>query len=164
VRYIRIDPGTLDVEVGPKPGIPKLTISLAPRRRRGSRIDHPIADAVLFDVLYPAAHEQDRRLGHTGRAYNLVPPDPWLVALGLVMWEGIVQGLSWDVVKLAVRAALAKLRRSRAAPPAALSERQSCEIGFHWTAYGKGKRQHEMFLGLRRKYTRMHGCPVKGSV
>src|SRR6266487_6892806 len=106
MRYIHVHPETLEVTVRYKVGDPRLTIPLAPGRPRGARIDHPIAKAVLRDVLYPAVRERDHRLGRTGVKYALVSPDPWLVALGLVMWEGIVQGLSWDAVKLSVRAAL----------------------------------------------------------
>lgn len=140
--------------MGFKPGDPALTIPLPAGRERGPKIDHPVAHAVLLNVLYPARYARDRRLGITGRKYALIPPDPWLVALGLVMWEGIVQGLSWDTVKTAVSTALDKMRRSNAAPVDTSSTKikRELRLGFHWTDYVDGEKQREMFFGLRRKY------------
>jgi hypothetical protein len=166
MRYIHVESKTLIVSVRFKAGRPRLTIPLAPRSKAVDlkpRTDHPLASAVLDDVLHPAMLAQYRRRGGTGIvAYSLVPPDPWLVAIALVMWEGILQGMSWDVVKLSVRAGLKELRRHRAAPPPGTSEKKAFELGFSWSNYANGQKQKEMFLGLRTRYERSR--QVKPSV
>jgi hypothetical protein len=158
MRYISVDSETLELQVRSRPAAPNLTIAV-PRRTRKSAleaVDHPLSDAILYSVLYPAVYAEDRRKGRKVK-YKLAPPEPWLVALGLVMWEGIVQGLSWEIVKLSVKAALTRLRSARLAPPAVnTSEKRasSTEIGFRWVRYASGRKQKEMFIGLRRKYNR----------
>jgi hypothetical protein len=117
----------------------------------------PIGRIVYFDVLYPSMEAADRRAGRNRKAC-LITPDPWLVVLAAVMWEGIVQGLTWDCVKAAGKAALARLAERGLAPTASKARRTTSgqresrtEVGFHWVEYAEsGKKQRELFLGLRR--------------
>lgn len=54
-----------------------------------------------------------------------------------------------------VGAALTKMRRSRAAPPAAASStktKSETRVGYHWIEYTDGEKQREMFVGLQRRY------------
>jgi hypothetical protein len=114
---------------------------------------------ILFGVLYPAIERRDRQLGRTGIKYKLLPPDPWLVVLGTVMWQGIVQGMSWDAVKYSVSAALRKLRAARLAPQAGSrksSQKSRTRIGFAWTEYTRSEKRMEMFVGLERVYRAKH--------
>lgn len=114
---------------------------------------NPLAYVIYTEVLYPAVEAQDKRKGVSGVTYKLVPPDPWLIALGMVMWEGIVQGLSWDVVKLLARKALSVMQAEGVAPDLSYEKNKNkklTELGFCWTAYKDGKKQYDMFVGLRR--------------
>jgi hypothetical protein len=77
-----------------------------------------------------------------------------MIAIGLVRWDGIVQGFTWDIVKLAVKAALLRLQGAGIAPADAdTSDKRapSTELGFRWTAYTEGRKQREMFLGVAPK-------------
>ncbi len=151
MKHIRHNPRTNTVTVGDgDPGGKRIVPVVEP-----SKVDlerNPIASFIYWEVLYPAVEAKDRREGRTGVAYSLVPPDPWLVALGMVMWEGIVQGLSWDVVKLSVRKALSVMQSQGVAPDESYEKkgRKRAELGFCWTAYKDGKKQYDMFVGLRR--------------
>ena len=92
-------------------------------------------------------------------AFSIRPPDPWLIVLALVMWEGIIQGLTWDVVKVSVRTVLRNLQDLRLAPlqdnfAAKINRKKitKSQLKFSWTSYTKGKKQYELFLGLKREY------------
>jgi hypothetical protein len=114
-----------------------------------------IRSHIWFGVLCRAIEERDQRLGITGRMYHISPPDPWLLVLGTVMWQGVVQGMSWDSVKYSVSAAMRKLRAARLAPPSKKSKSQKkgrSRIGFIWTDYAESKGRKELFLGLERVY------------
>lgn len=119
---------------------------------------------ILFGVLSPEAHAQwqkkhpdEVKKGHR-IAFKLIEPDPWLIAMGYIMWQGIIQGLSWDVVKLSVKQALDKLFTAGLAPTKSKikkSKGREIQAGFSWVKYGVDeKKQHEMFLGLKSCYER----------
>jgi hypothetical protein len=151
VKHIRHHPRTNTVSVGEgDPGGKRVVPVVNPFRVDLRR--NPIAPAVYENVLYPAVEAEDRRAGRKDVAYSLVQPDPWLIALAMVMWEGIVQGLSWDVVKVSVRKALAMMQAEGVAPSETYKKKSSdrTELGFCWTAYKNGKKQYDMFVGLRR--------------
>lgn len=151
MRYIRVDPRSLEVVVGFKPGEPGLSVPLPPRARPRPTTGHPLAHVILHEVLYPARTARDHAKGVAGVRYKLPHPDPWLVAIGLVMWEGILQGLAWDVVKTMVADGLARLRVAGVAPPAnsKLSIRRELSLGLHYSEYCSAKGQRELFFGLR---------------
>ncbi|MBN70291.1 MAG: hypothetical protein CME32_13540 [Gimesia sp.] len=62
--------------------------------------------------------ESDRIFEESGErvCFSMCPPDAWLMAIGAVMLEGLIQGLSWDVVKLAVQQSLDLLKTRNATP------------------------------------------------
>ena len=113
---------------------------------------NPVAASVYYGVLYRARYARDRRAGIRNVSYCLVHPDPWLVAIAMVMWEGIVQGLSWETVKLSVRKAMSVMQAAGVAPTESSKTRKrgKTEVGFAWTGYLNGKKQYDMFVGLRR--------------
>ena len=105
----------------------------------------PIENAIYYGVLYPAKHAEDKlRYPHDEkkgihRGYKLAEPQPWLIALGFIMWQGIVQGLSWDIVKLSVQQALHKLASFGLAPADRKTQKKLSkerQVGFSWIKYG----------------------------
>lgn len=156
-RFIQFDPKMLAVTVtnAEQPGganVPVCEVDIIDDNPYNSRI--PLLSTIYKEVLYAAKEAEDREQGRKVE-YFLVPPDPWLVALGLVMWEGIVQGMSWDGVKLLVSSALDELRKQGVAPPSdkhQVTRKESVELGFCWVKYCGDQKLQEMFLGLRRHY------------
>jgi hypothetical protein len=130
--------------------------------RAGSRFTDMLHYVVYFEVLYSIVETADRKRGVRGVKYSLVEPDPWLIALAGIMWEGLVQGLTWDTIKALSLAALGKLREKGIAPnlssisKAKLRRRGSrTEIGFSWTEYStSGRPLHQFFLGVKRRFTK----------
>lgn len=112
MKYIHFNRKTSTVTVTSAPQHGAINIRVAKPDFKGNpfHAQIPVASAIYEYVLYLAVEAEDRRQGREV-SYRLVCPDPWLVALGLVMWEGIVQGGAWDTVKLSVKAALHTLRR-----------------------------------------------------
>src|SRR2546430_10201 len=117
---------------------------------------------VYFDVLYPIVEAADRKRGVIIK-HRLYEPDPWLIALAAIMWQGLIQGLTWDVIKASCLAALSKLRKKNLAPPKPtqrvdtrkkrLAADSRTQIGFSWTQYGHaGRPLREFFLGLKREF------------
>jgi hypothetical protein len=66
-------------------------------------------------VSYPWASDEDDDAGRKA-LYQLGPPDPWMLALGALVWEGILQGAAWDAMKVAASSALTRLRALNVAP------------------------------------------------
>jgi len=165
MRYLVFDRDTRTVKIRNQPGHPAITQKLPSKAdlRAGVRWDawdqpwDHVSNIVLHRVIYPARYARDKARGITGKKYMLWAPEPWMIALGMVMWDGIVQGVTWDAVKLSVRAALAKLRHAGIAPPAGKTSSKtlvSTHLGFRYTEYTKDGKQREMFLGLQRYYER----------
>ena len=154
MKHIRHNPWSNTVSVGDgDPGGARVLPVVNPFNVDLGR--NPIAPDVYWQVLYPAVEARDKRRGRKGVAYSLVHPDPWLIALAMVMWEGIVQGLSWDTVKLSVRKALSVMQSEGVAPTETREthtkkKAKRTELGFCWTEYKNGKKQYDMFVGLRR--------------
>ncbi len=114
---------------------------------------------ITVQVLYPWVWDQDAERGRFA-AYMLAPPEPWMLALGAVIWEGIVQGASWDAVRAAASAALARLRAAGLAPSAKSGEttrtwktRMAVELGFsRTTTTADEELVGRLFFGLRMSY------------
>ncbi len=118
----------------------------------------PFFELVYFQGVYSARYRADRRSGRRPGAYYLSPPDPWLLMLAAVMWEGILQGLAWDAVKVMCRAALASMRRQEVAPPLPIGTEPRETLTHHtarfrWTGFSTSARtQYELFLDLKRRH------------
>jgi hypothetical protein len=149
---------TLTLSDSPLQGAYSIPVELRPRRRYLSSL---LENVIHDDVLDPAQKQRDREKGIFGVEYWHDAPDPWLIAIAYIMWEGIIQGMTWDYVKFLVAHALKRLRSYGLAP--ALPRRRilkflnrkqttSTEIGFSWQEYAlDGSKQREMFIGLRRR-------------
>jgi hypothetical protein len=127
-----------------------------------SRPLSPLEHAVYHEVLYRGVYAEDQRHRIYAR-YKLVQPEPWMIALAYIIWEGLVQGLAWDAVKYSLAKAIDALRRRKLAPPkhaqthplVERAETSRTEIGFFWEEYANdGRKLRHMFVGLRRVYQR----------
>ena len=148
MKYFTVDSKSLELEITDKPK-PGMAIPV--------NKTSPMWDVVLFHFMYPTVYRKQE--GPIRVRYSLAPPPPWLVAIAGVMWEGILQGAAWDVVKAALHAALDKLRTGGLLPVStATSGRQSSEreIRAGWVAYSEpGRKQFEMFLTLKKNVTEL---------
>jgi hypothetical protein len=156
MQFIQVDRKALDVVVVNTPLPYKFSVPTKLKKLRWHL--SPIEEIIYHDVLYRAIHAEDRRemkrRGETevGVAYQLIEPEPWMVAIGCLMWEGIAQGLAWDAVKVAVTTALGRLREHKLAP-LKIDKEAETQIGFVWEEYASdGRKLHHMFLGIKRKY------------
>src|SRR4051812_32699693 len=114
MRYIRIDRRSLEAEVVGAKGKGAIFVPIR-KDRSGSAFRDMLHYTVYFDVLYPLIEARDQKRGvHIG--YKLTEPDPWLIALAAIMWEGLVQGLTWDIIKFMCLSALDKLCQKHLAP------------------------------------------------
>ncbi|HVN32960.1 MAG TPA: hypothetical protein VMT45_13345 [Thermoanaerobaculaceae bacterium] len=120
----------------------------------------PQLQDILRDHYYHLRYLRDRRLGRKVK-YCLRPEDPWEVACAALVWQGILQGLSWDAVKLALAAAWKALR---GAPVEALRNPRNrhtteTQVGLSIEKFGRdGKAQYRLFAGLRRTSRKMSGA------
>jgi hypothetical protein len=157
MKYIQFDLKTISLSVANElqPGGVNLEVretDIAKENPFAARL--PIATRVYKEVIYAEQEAEDKRLGRKVE-HLLAPPDPWLVGIAMVMWEGIVQGIAWDGVKGLVSKALGTLREHGMAPESAdiqITKRQQIELGFCWKQYVGDKKLFDMFLGLRRSY------------
>jgi hypothetical protein len=177
MEYITIDRERLTIRLSIDP--PPNSFPIPTHLKKIVRFPSPIESTILHGIIYPYQHEQDDRRGIEPREYFLAEPDPWMITIGYIMWEAILQGLTWDATKRLLQAALWKLRIWGLAPyrnpfdrfvsrtlrrvgvfglrPAqVVAESQTVsssktEVGFFWTEFGTdGSKLREMFLGLRR--------------
>lgn len=161
MKYINVNPRSLAVSVDDvqRPG--KIAVSTASADVEVLR--NPLASLVYFGVLYPLRHEEDRARGIGRREYHLVEPDPWLLALAALMWEGMVQGFAWDAIKVSAIGALATLRESGLSPGRPTSKqlkkktasrrKSNTRVGFSYTQYSReGRPLAQFFLGLQRVF------------
>src|SRR5215469_15104324 len=106
MKFIQFDPESMTVAVtdGQQQGGVKIPVAQADIKENPWKARIPISSVIYQHVLYRATEAEDRR-GKEEIAHFLVPPDPWLVAIGMIMWEGIVGGFAWDSVKALVHRA-----------------------------------------------------------
>jgi hypothetical protein len=150
--FIIVDPETLDVHISDTPSDTAFCVSTdrpdAPVIQRP-----PLEQLLYFDVLYGAVEEKATRLDVR---LKLPEPDPWLLAVAYTMWQGLVQGLTWEIVKQIAVKAIDRMRTRGVAPsdlPGSSATQSDLELGFSWASYGRnGRKLHELFLGLRRHY------------
>ncbi len=104
------------------------------------------------DVLGDIEAEKHKEKTGEDVAYCLVPPDPWLLAIMYVMWDGVIQGVAWDGVKLLASNALNGLKSKKLAPGEKANEKR----GFAFAAYADIASLFRVFVKLETlKETRM---------
>lgn len=121
----------------------------------------PLERVVYYDFLYPARYEEDKitypglKKKRVHIKYKLIEPPPWMIAMAYIMWEAIMQGLTWAAVKALVWSAMAKLASFGVAPARTKAEMKT-HVNFPWARYGTDeKKQRDLFIGLRRIYMKM---------
>ncbi len=98
MRYVVINPTSMRVEVRTR--MSSTLISIPPPKK--AWLDgNELFELVHMDVIYATRQRLDAKQGIRAW-YKLPEPDQWLLAMGAVMWEGIVQGLAWDAIKMNV--------------------------------------------------------------
>lgn len=163
MKYILVNPKKLNIDFTEEMNQNGFTIPLHIELFRKEL--SPIESIIYNDVLRHAINARDRLdskklcLREVSIFEYFVNPQPWLIATGYLMWQGIQQGLAWDAVKVIVLNALEKMRMRNVAPPIAkVKERKKGEtkIGFVWEKYGTdGRKMYHMFLGIKRKYDQL---------
>jgi hypothetical protein len=153
-----INPEDLLVSIVATPPRAKLAVPMDRVRHADERADYQgIFAPVYFGTIYTLHAEtqppDDRK------KYSLIAPDPWMLAVAAVVWEGLLQGLSWDLVKAAAISVLGTLRQQRLAPRTEVAtKRQSksgtVSVGFHYERYSEGEGLERFLLGLRHTYER----------
>lgn len=170
MKYICVDPTKLELNFSDT--LPRYKFAIPTKHNSKAFFKNSFYSLVYFDVLYPLRTRGQPSLdningatfsGDGKVAYSLKEPQPWLVAIAAIMWEGLIQGLTWDVIKYSVLHALDKLKSSGIAPKVEGSMKEivqkigkiktRTEVGFSWRQYGfDGKPLNEFFLGLKRVY------------
>jgi hypothetical protein len=153
---IAVNRRTLDVTVGKIAPAGSIGISsdLDITLRKTS---NPLAALVYFRVLYPL--EEADALEKTGLEHHflLAPPEPWMLAIAHVAWQSLIEGLPWDLVKLACVKALKKLRMSSVAPPArgTTSMRKTRSRSFLYERYSRRGHFTKFLLQTRNTFEEM---------
>ena len=112
----------------------------------------PLEALLYFEIFYRAQQAKDRRRG-LKVAHKLVEPDPMIIAIAYIMWEGIIQGLAWDVVKSLVLKNIASLKELIPITTSIKKKKSSSqlEIGVWFAKYtANEKKLYDMFIGLKR--------------
>lgn len=161
MKYIYVNPDNLELSIvneEPTKGfvIPTYTSLNDP-------LERDFYGLVYYSVLYSYVREEDEAKGKKGRKYKLFLPDPWLMALAAIMWQGLIQGLTWDIIKLSIMKGFDFLRSKKLlaneldSPKVwEKSQKIKCSdlaIGFSWTKFSKdGKPLEKLFLGIQREF------------
>jgi len=117
LSYITVREQEVSVANHPMPGLVISNVEHLEMRERTPFED--LVDSVV-EKLYEESPEhveeteEERRLVEKYGAYGGngwgTPPDPWLITLAYVIWEGIVQGFAYDAVKHIALRAMDRLR------------------------------------------------------
>lgn len=81
-------------------------------------------------------------------------PDPWLLALFVLMWEGLVQGLTWDSIKYLIQRTLSFFQK-RGVAPRNIGDRET-KLGFRirWSGYLDIKELAAFFMRFELEFKR----------
>lgn len=151
---MNVDPESLEVVISDR----KLSPLAIPTAIDGGLVRMPpMWEAIYFHYLYAEHYRHQTKVSPKNQAAAcLAPPPAWLVGIAAVMWEGILQGAAWDVVKMSVGAAISKLQGARLAPQDSGSKETDISVKAGWRTYSSsGKKQYEMFLSLKRTIKRL---------
>jgi hypothetical protein len=136
------------------------------KKSRHDVLERDFHGLVYHRVLYPYVTDKDKTMGKTKTAYSLVDPDPWLIALAAIMWQGLIQGLTWDTIKLATLKGVEFLRSNKlvAEEPypregwkrSKKKKSSGIEVGLSWTKFSEdGEPLRKFFLGVKREYEKL---------
>jgi len=149
VKYIVVNPKRLTVSISYSPAAKYPSI---PVSDYVSNFVFPDLHGMMWQFEIDEVDREDKRRGRKV-AHRIEPPDPALMALAYIMWQGILQGMAWDAVKSLVRAAFHRLRRDARPPrPLPLSREQYVEYGLSWERYIEKRSAHRLFIGLRKEF------------
>jgi hypothetical protein len=152
-----VNPEDLSISLVTKPPEGKLAIPMDRVTFRDERAFEysELFGRVHFGTVYSLHAETlppDNRMH-----FKLFEPDPWMVSTAMIVWEGLLQGLAWDVVKAAARKALDVLREKGLAPAGQVTTKRKTKsgtltVGFHYERYSEEKGLERFLLGLRQSY------------
>jgi hypothetical protein len=131
-----------------------VAVPFGQRRRRTSRAQW-VSEAIRLGIFYPdvESHPSYKRGEAAGRhtRYSLSPPPPELTALGLLMYQAIVQGVTWEAFKaVAVRARNSLWPSKRRKRQAQASKRSGVVFGLEWTVSRPSEpSMKRLFIGLK---------------
>jgi len=156
--YIQIDPKTLELSFSDRE--PEKDFLIPTHKSKYDVLERGFHGLVYFNVLYPYVKEEDEAKGKQNIAYSLVEPDPWLVTIAAIMWQGLIQGLTWDIIKLAVLKGLDFLKMKKLATVTdkkitniKQDTESRLEVGFSWTKFNQdGEPLQKFFLGIQREF------------
>jgi len=163
MKYIIVDKETLRLTVtGSKD---RENFSIPCPITRDTLRDDDFVKLVYYEVLYPYTYAKERARGIARRYYSLKPPDSFIMAIAAIMWEGLIQGLTWDSIKVAVLGELDLLRSNKLAPQLTVQRTKKqklahevqtrTELGFSWTEFSeRGRPLYRLFLGVRRQFNK----------
>jgi hypothetical protein len=139
-KYLNVKSEALDIALANRPqGIMSIPTE---------DMSSPFWELVYLRFMYETVYAENRKKGITNVRYSLLHPPLWLITIGGLMWQGILQGATWDVVKTAIAKALDKLRGAGLAP---VADAAQSTLNARWTKYASsGKKQYEMFLSLKK--------------
>ena len=164
MKYIVIDEKNLGLSISDSE--PKSGFLIPITSSRIDVLERNFFGMIYFSVIYPYVYDEDRAKGiSTPKAYCLVEPDPWLIALAGIMWQGLIQGFTWDMIKtsalkgiefLRSKYLLAKEPYPRDGWKKSLEKKKAgLEIGIAWTQFSEdGEPLHKLFLGIKREFNK----------
>lgn len=156
MKYIAIEPKRLTLKASSAPIAGRISIRIT--STRSYMLRNAFCRLIYHEVLYPVVIGQRRRI-----AACLQTPDAWLFTIAAIMWEGCIQGMTWDAIKRSVSSGLAYLRLHDLAPPAlksatTVSGRKRkvglrLEFGVAYSDFARdGTKQRELFIGIRNVF------------
>jgi hypothetical protein len=151
VKYIVVDPTSLAVSVSYRRSLRRVSIPVFPY---APKYVLPDLHDILWQFEIEEVDREDRKRG-VKIAHRISAPDPALLAIAYIMWQGILQGLTWDVVKGLVRAAFERLRGPGKPPLPPWAKRYRTEFGISWEEHIVKRSSRRLFIGLRREYEAM---------
>jgi len=137
--YIILDPETLAVSVDARKG----------------GADIAISTAEALDKLTPLYWVALSGIKRPPSKLKRLPPAvaPWLGVVAAIIWEGLLQGLSWEVLKGLVLDGITKMREKGLMPTVeARSVKGQVEAGFRHAKYSEAAGLDEYFVGVKARF------------
>ncbi|HBC45505.1 MAG TPA: hypothetical protein DEO84_08350 [candidate division Zixibacteria bacterium] len=163
MKYIHINLRKFEIDIGSRPIDPQLGFfSIKTEGENPDYFYQHLSNKILIEIFYAQLHEYQRqsysllppKAPKLKVAYKLSPPDPWLVSIASIIWQGIIQGLAWDLVKNSAINALSVLRKEKLVPKRWNYKKvmKSRKIGFVYEKYTDEEMLYNYFIGLKTSY------------